>query len=178
MKKMLLPTFLVFLIFNSTFIHGQGKKALGIENVDVDFYLNGVLIDLDKVYLNPTNAKSIDTRKTSEKFSCYFITNKNISFYTLKDISNKYVRKYVTIKELNDPIVYRIKNQLIEDTTSVRIDDSFYIYVGIEHLSKVKYIPGKLKNLTVVNINLEDKEREPEIRIRGTQEILDKFKPQ
>jgi len=64
MKKMIFSTLLIFLLFNSVFLYGQGKAALGIENVDVECYLNGVQFDLDKVYLNLMNIESVEVVKT------------------------------------------------------------------------------------------------------------------
>ena len=51
-----------------------------------------------------------------------------------------------------------------------RSDRTFFIYVQTERLIDVNYIDEKFKNLIIVNIDLEGKERKPQILLRGNQE--------
>jgi len=136
------------------------------------YYLNKKPIDFNKVFLNPLRIDSIDVAKNSTYDGVLIFTkNSEFSFYRLVDI----LKKYANIKGYNDSILFKINGKIIEDTTSIKIDDSYFVYVETEKLYGVKYISSRFRNLTIINIDLETKKREPEIRIRGNQEILDKF---
>jgi hypothetical protein len=151
---------------NSEFIYGQ-------KNVEPFYYLNSKRIDLDKVYLNPLRLDSISVqRQTQSGKVLMFTKNSEFSFYRLTDI----LKKYTNISGLNDSILFKINGKLIEDTTSIIIDDTYFVYVTTDKLNSVKYISRQFRNLTIVNIDLETKRREPVIYIRGNNDILDKLK--
>jgi hypothetical protein len=151
---------------NSEFIYGQ-------KNDEPFYYLNSKRIDLDRVYLNPLRLDSISVqRQTQSGKVLMFTKNSEFSFYRLPDI----LKKYTNISGLNDSVLFKINGKLIEDTTSIIIDDTYFVYVTTDKLNSVKYISRQFRNLTIVNIDLETKRREPVIYIRGNNDILDKLK--
>jgi hypothetical protein len=167
MKRLILRTLIKsILIFNSLIIFGQSE-------LEPSYYLNLKQININKVFFNITRIDSLNVIKNSLGGGVYFFSkNREFTYYRLPDI----LKLYTNIKEFNDSILFKINGEILQDTTSVKIDDTYFIYVETDKLSNVKYLSRELRNLTIVNIDLETKKREPEIRIRGNQGILDKFK--
>ncbi len=148
----------VFLAFDN--IQGQTKS-------DPLYYLNLKQIELKKVYINTVD--SIDIQKKTQPYKVYLFTrNRQFTFYSLNDILNKFTE----IGGLNDSLVFKINGELINDTSSIMIDNSYFIYVTVDKLKEVNYIPGQFKNLKIVNIDLEIKKRDPVLRIRGEYENM------
>ena len=104
---------------NSEFVYGQ-------KNDEPFYYLNSKQIDLKKVYLNPMRLDSINIqRQTQFGEVLMFTKNSEFSFYRLTDI----LKKYANISGFNDSILFKINGKLIEDTTSIIIDDTYFVYV-------------------------------------------------
>ena len=165
MRKIIILTIaMTILCFNNLIVYSQINQG-------PIMYLNSKQIDLNKVLLNPMRIDSIDVNKTLGAVTI-FTKDKKFSFYRLTDI----LKKYANITGQNDTVIFRINNKVIEDTTSILIDDTYFVYVVTERLARVKYLSSKYQSLIIVNIDLESKERVPVIRIRGNQEILDKLK--
>lgn len=136
------------------------------------FYLNSKPVDLTKVYLNPSRVDSVNFLRRGSGEVLISTKNLEFSYYSLNEI----LIKEANVNSSVDTFVLKINGNLIEDTTSIQIDDTYYVYVNTDRLSNVKYLPGKYRNLILVNIELEREKRKPLIKIRGNQEILDRIK--
>jgi hypothetical protein len=133
-----------------------------------DTYLNSVKIDLNKVFFNQKSIDSIKVEKKTPQGTIYILTkNRKFTTLTLRDIVNK----YTDIKHIDNSILFRIEGKLIEDTTEIKIDDSFFIYVDVVSLSGVKYLDDKFRDLKIINIDLDETERKPQIMLRGNEDI-------
>ncbi len=131
-----------------------------------DFYLNSVKIDINKVYLNEKSIDSIRVEKKTENGAVYILTkDRKFTSITLTDI----VKKYTNIKRIDPSILFRIKGEVIEDTTGVKIDDSYFVYVEVKDLSGVKYLKDSFREMKLVSIDLEKSERKPQIMLRGNE---------
>ena len=131
-----------------------------------DFYLNSVKIDLNKVYLNENSIDSIRVEKKTANGAVYILTkDRKFTSITLANI----VKKYTDIKQIDPSILFRIKGKVIEDTTGVKIDDSYFVYVEVNDLSGVKYLNENFREMKIVSIDLEKSERKPRIMIRGNE---------
>ena len=149
-------------------------KIFGQNSHQPLYYLNSEqIVDLEKFYLNPLRIDSMCVQKKSEFGEILMFTKNNeFSFYRLSDI----LKKFTNIYGLTDSLIFNIDGKLIEDTTSIIIDDSFFIYVTIDKLNNFKYISKKYRSLTIVNIDLEAKKQERVMNIRGDNDILENFK--
>ncbi|MBV5314959.1 MAG: hypothetical protein JZU47_16775 [Prolixibacteraceae bacterium] len=133
-----------------------------------DAYLNSVKIDLNKVFLNPKSIDSIKIEKKTPQGTIYILTkNRKFATLTLRNIVNK----HTDIKYIDNSILFRIEGKLIEDTTEIKIDDSYFIYVDVASLSGVKYLDDKFRDLKIINIDLDETERKPQIMLRGNEDI-------
>jgi hypothetical protein len=133
-----------------------------------DFYLNSVKIDYNKVYLNENNIDSIRVEKKTTNGAVYILTkSQKFTFITLTEI----VKKYTDIKQFDHSILFRIKGKVIKDTTGVKIDDSYFVYVEVTDLSGVQYLKDSFREMKIVNIDLEKSERKPQIMLRGNEDI-------
>jgi hypothetical protein len=166
MKKLnILILVLIFQFFNGMIIFSQS-------NHEPLYYLNSKPIDLNKVFLNAERIGSMQVTKNSLNGEVLIFTKDSLfTFNRLVDI----LKKYTNINGHNISILYKINGEIIEDTTSIKIDDTYFVYVKTEKLSDVKYLSSKFRNLTIVNIDLETSKRKPIIHIRGNQDILDKL---
>jgi hypothetical protein len=158
MKKLII---IICLLINPMFNYSISRGQI---NRDPAFYLNGKPFDLQKTFLNPRRIDLVNLDKDSMYGEILVFTrSRNFTFYTLSDI----LKKYTTLNEFNSTVLYRINGKMIEDTTSIEIDDTYFVYVNIEQLSRVKYISNKFNDLWIVNIDLETDKRKPKILIRG-----------
>ena len=131
-----------------------------------DFYLNSVKIDFNKVYLNENSIDSIRVEKKTVNGAIHIFTkDRKFTSITLTGI----VKKYTDIKRIDHSILFRIKGKVIEDTTGVKIDDSYFVYVEVNDLSGVRYLNNKFRDMKIVSIDLEKAERKPQIMIRGNE---------
>jgi hypothetical protein len=118
--------------------------------------------------LNPKSIDSIKIEKKTPQGTIYILTkNRKFTTLTLRDIVNK----YTDIKYIDNSILFRIEGKLIEDTTEIKIDDSYFIYVDVVNLSGVKYLDDKFRDLKIINIDLDETERKPQIMLRGNEDI-------
>lgn len=151
-------TFLILLLIAFSGIAQQKQ--------DPEIYLNLVKIDLNKVYLNENSIDSIRVEKKTANGSVYILTkDRKFASITLADI----VKKYTDIKQIDSSILFRIKGKVIEDTTGVKIDDSYSVYVEVKDLSEVKYLKDSFREMKIVSIDLEKSERKPSIMLRGNE---------
>lgn len=157
MKKLFgLSLFVLVMLSFSEIVFAQNQSPI--------VYLNQKQIDVNKVFLNPDRIDSMNIQKNTPNGELYFFTKKKeFTFLRLTDI----VKKFTSIKSDDKPILYRINGKIINDTTSVQIDDTYNIYVEIEKTSEVKYLSSSFANLTILNIDLEKEKRKPNIMIRG-----------
>jgi hypothetical protein len=141
-------------------------SGLAQQKQDPDIYLNSVKIDLNKVYVNGNSIDSIRVEKKTVNGAVYILTNdRKFTSITLADI----VKKYTDIKQIDNSILFRIKGKVIEDTTGVKIDDSYFVYVEVKDLSGVKYLKNSFREMKIVSIDLENSERKPSIMLRGNE---------
>jgi len=163
MRKLIIPLFTI--IF--------GLNCYGQKISEPLYYLNSKQIDLKKVYLNPMRLDSIDIQKKTQNGEVYMFTkNRQFSFCRLTDV----LKNYTNLNGFNDSIIFKINGNLINDTTSIIIDDTYFVYVTVDKLFSVKYISKQFCNLMIVNVDLETKKRDPVINIRGNNDIIDKLK--
>lgn len=156
--------FILVLLFESINIFGQTKVLLNNKEVDL----------MNKVYLNPIRIDSCFVVKVdASKKEFHIITKKQkFTYFSLSYI----LKNYTDVNLLKSPVLYKINGRILDDTTNIQIDDTYQIYVRTEKLSNVKYIPKKMRNLTIVRISLGAKEAEPALYIRSNQDLIDKLK--
>lgn len=131
---------------------------------EVLYFLNSKQIDFNKVYFNPGRVDSLHV----DKGKAYLYTkDMAFTYYDLSDI----LGKYTDMRGRADSLLFRINKKIIKDTASIKIDDTYFIYVYVESLKNVKYLPEQLRNLKIVNIDLESEKRKPQILIRGNKDL-------
>lgn len=145
----------------SSQIFGQGIYGQHLTNPVV--YLNSITIDWDKLHLNVNNIDSMKIERKTERGEIYIKTKTWPSFLTLGMV----LKKYTTLDDSLQPVIYTIDGKLVNDTTNVRIDKSFYIDVVVNRFDTVNYIAEQLKGLVIVEIKLSKEKPTPNIRIRG-----------
>lgn len=157
-----LPLILVISLF-SIVTYGQNQ-------VMPSFYLDGNKIDIEKVHINPQMIDSILVQKDIDGGNVIISSkSKSMKFYTLNDI----IKEYTKYSNQEMELLFKIDTTYIVDTTGVLIDKSFFVYVDSFNILKALYLVNKCYALTIIEIALLDKEREPQIRIRG-EELLKK----
>ena len=127
-------------------------------------YLDSVRIDGDKVFINPDNIEKSDIPKNTQNMEVYFTSKKEVqlTFLNLDDI----LKKYTSIDDDNNSVLYIIKNRIILDKSDILIDSSFINNVVTINLSDINYISDKFDELSIVKIILLS-EKEFEFILRG-----------
>ena len=162
MKKKAAILFFLTIICFSTFGQKKGEPT---------YYLDSTEINLKKIYIKPTSLDSIYVNKQTANGEIYLFTkNEEISFFSLNDI----LKKYTDLTSLNDSILIKINGDVINDISAIKIDESFFIYVNITHVSDAEYLSDIFHGLKIVCIDLESEKRKPQIMIRGKDNILRK----
>lgn len=161
--KTIMKNFFFILLFFSCFpIFSQGKP-------DPVYYLNSNIIDIKKVYLNPRRIDSIWIDKNIPGGKIFLFTKqRKFTYLNLNDI----LKKYAKLDMQKNSMLFKINGSLIEDVSDIKIDDTYFIYVKTDSLSKVKYVGKKFRALILVSIDLDKAERKPEIYIRGNQDFM------
>jgi len=87
------------------------------------------------------------------------------------------LKKYTTLNCSSGNVLIIIKDKIIDNLSDIRIDDTYFIYVKTDKLSENQYLSDNFRELVIVNISLETKERKTGIRLRGNEstsiELLD-----
>lgn len=130
------------------------------------YYLDSVKVDINKHFINPQNIETMFVKKETTNGEVYINSKNKLELLHLYDV----LKKHIDIDGLNNNLVLKINNKFINDTVDIKIDRTFFIYVQNERLIDVNYIDEKFKNLIIVNVDLESKERKPQIYLRGNQE--------
>lgn len=154
MNKIILIS--LFLIFNCISSFAQQKN-------NPTYYLDSVKVDINKHFINPQNIEAIFVRKETANGEVYITSKNKLELLHLYDV----LKKHIDISGLNNNFVLKINNKFVTDTVDIKIDRTFFIYVQIDKMEDVNYIDEKFKTLIIVNIDLESKERKPQIKIRG-----------
>jgi len=139
--------------------------TIGQNNAMPEFFLDGKIIDIEKVHINPQTIDSILVQKDVNGGYNVFITSKckSMKFFTLNEI----IKQYTNFSNQERELLFKIDTTYITDTTGVLVDQSFFIYVNSFNIEKAAYLSNRLVDLTIVEIALLDKEKELQIRIRG-----------
>lgn len=166
MKKLIISILIMItLMFNNVMSYGQ-------VNNEPTYYLNSKQFDLHKVFLNPTSIDSMAITKNHPNGEILIFTkHREFNFLTLDDV----LTKYTNIGQRNNSILFRINGEIIEDTSGIKIDNTYFIYVDTKKLTGVKYLGHKFQSLIIVSIDLEKEKRKPVIYIRGNEEFLQKI---
>jgi len=157
MKKILL--FFVFAAVG----HASGQSAA--ESV---YYLDAQLVDIKNIYINALSLDSIVVERKTANGEVYMKSKRPITFITLDDV----LKKYTSINETVNPVIYLIGDKLITSKKDIRIDNSYYIYVKTIDLKDLTYIDKKYKNLVLVRITLSQEELKPEVNANDILDIL------
>lgn len=160
-KKSYSLLILILLVFISANLFSHDKKEL-------IYFLNDKPIDFNKVYLNP---KRVDSLHVDKGKASVYTKDRVFTYHSLSDV----LERYTDGVGKADSILFRIDKNIVKDTTSIKIDDTYFIYVDVESLKEVKYLTGQFRNLKIVNIDLVSEKRKPQIRIRGNKELLHSF---
>jgi len=161
MKRMLTACLMVLL---ATF----GATA----QIPPSFYLDSQPVNISTIYLNPDNIQSINVQKaalgdltTSGKI---YLTLKQpfTTFLTLPAITSR--QTLLPTKN----IVYVIDDNLIKDTSGIRIDPSLVLSVDTYDMSDVHYIGNAGTKMGIIIIRTKNKQSHEEqdkgtIRLRG-----------
>ena len=149
-----------------------GHEAICQRTKSPLYFLDSVEIDIHKVYIHPTSIKSIKVDRKKGNGEIYIYSKKDsLSLTNLWDI----VEEKTEIEKLASSMVFKINGDIINDTSDIKIDSRFFIYVTVNSLEKVDYIKNNFKPLKIINIDLERKEREEKIYIRGELDSLTKL---
>jgi len=171
MKNKLLRTLTIILIITS------GYNSFSQNNENIKYFLNSNQIekkDLNLNYINPMNIDSLNIYKKNGVGYCYIKTKNNtINYISVDDI----LKKYTTLNCSSGNVLIIIKDKIIDNLSDIRIDDTYFIYVKTDKLSENQYLSDNFRELVIVNISLETKERKTGIRLRGNEstsiELLD-----
>jgi hypothetical protein len=128
----------------------------------------------DLKYLNPMNIDSLNVYKKDGVGYIYIKTKKNkINYISVDDI----LKKYTTLNRSSGNVLIIIKDEVIDNLSDIRIDDTYFIYVKTKKLIENQYLSDNFRELVIVNISLETKERKTGIKLRGSErttiELLD-----
>lgn len=156
MNKIIIVSF--FLAFNCFSLFAQHKSS-------PTYYLDSVKVDINKHFFNPQNIETMFIRKETANGEVYINSKNKLELLGLYDV----LKKHIDINGLNKNVVLKINGKIINDTVDVKIDRTFFIYVQADKIEDVNYIDEKFKNLVIVNIELESKERKPQRIIRGNE---------
>jgi len=169
MKNKLLITLTIILIITS------GFNSFSQSNEITKWFLNSNQVEVkDLKYLNPMNIDSLKTYKKDGVGYIYIKTkNHTINYLTVDDI----LKKYTTLNRSSGNVLIIIKDEVIDNLSDIRIDDTYFIYVKTDKLSNNQYLSDNFRKLVIVNISLETKEQKTGIIIRGNErtsiELLD-----
>jgi len=153
-----------FILLSFSFLTVFGQKKL-----NPTYFLNSDIFDIEKVYINPIRIDSICVNKDTPGGKLYVFTKqRSFTYLTLNDI----LQKYAKLDANSNSILYRINGSVINDVSDIKIDDTYFVYVKTDSLSKAKYVGKKFRALILVSIDLEKTERKPDIRIRGNQDFM------
>lgn len=129
-----------------------------------DYYLNNSKIDLSKTFVNVKSIDSIVVEKETENGEIYlFSKDQDIVLITLVDL----LKQHSDLDEMDDSLLFKIDGKYITDIDGLSIDESYFIYVNIIELTDMQYLSERHRALKIVEIELEEEERIPEIRVRG-----------
>lgn len=153
-----------FILLSFSFLSVSGQKR-----PDPTYYLNSAIFDINKVYLNPIRIDSISVNKDTPGGKLFVFTKqRSFTYLTLNDILQKYTKLDIN----SNSILFKINGNVINDVSDIKIDDTYFIYVKTDSLSKVKYVGKKFRTLILVSIDLDKAERKPEIYLRGNQDFM------
>jgi hypothetical protein len=127
------------------------------------YYLNGEEIDMENVHVNPSSISDIKVVKDTERGAIYMTTKRRLTFLTLDMI----LRTNTEIRDSASQIIYIVNDNLVNDTSKVKVDASYFVEIEIKRLDRLTYIDEVHKNLTLVEIHLLKDKPKPAIRIRG-----------
>ena len=119
------------------------------------YFLDSIFIDIKKTYINIENIKSIKVSKDT------FLQNGTVKIGKIFIISNNKVHNWATLGDIkiqksitvdtNQPKIYIIDDNLISDTTNVRIEVSFIKSIDIVNMSNPRiYHEGLPKTIFVI----------------------------
>lgn len=156
--RILIFTMLFLLV---SFVYGQKTKT-------PDYYINSVKVDFSKTFLNPSSVDSLSISKKTENGAVFIFAKSNFKLVSLDDV----LRKNNALNTSSKNVVIRINGQIINDISNLKIDDSYFVYIETERLKDVNYITEKFRELIIINILLESKERKPQIMLKGQKDPL------
>jgi hypothetical protein len=123
----------------------------------------------DLNYINPMNIDSLNIYKKNGVGYCYIKTKNNtINYISVDNI----LKKNTTLNCSSGNVLIIINDKVIDNLSDIRIDDTYFIYVKTEKLFKNQYLSDNFRELVIVNISLETKERETGIKLRGNERTL------
>jgi hypothetical protein len=169
MKNKFLITLTIVLIITS------GFNTFCQSNETIKWFLNSNQVEQkDLKYLNPMNIDSLHTYKKDGVGYIYIKTRNNkIKYLSVDDI----LKKYTTLNRSDGNVLIIIKDEVIDNLSDIKIDDTYFIYVKTDKLSDNQYLRDNFRELVIVNISLETKERKTGIKLRGNErtsiELLD-----
>ncbi|MEH6406731.1 MAG: hypothetical protein V7767_05575 [Leeuwenhoekiella sp.] len=135
--------------------------------------MNSEKVDIKSVHINPSRIDSIYINKDSENGEVFIQTaNKEFTFLTVDDI----IKSYTPYSKCDPSMLIFINNKVIDNLDNIKIDDSYYIYVNEELLASVKYLDPDFKDLKIIRITFQTEKKEPEIRIKSDNPVIDYLK--
>jgi hypothetical protein len=149
-----------------TFVFGLlilSKGQTKTDQLTPTYYLNTEQIDMDNVYINPSNIDSVRVDKKTKGGEIHITTKQPLTFLILDMILKTHGDNISSASQ----VVYIINDKVVMDKSKVKVDDSFFIQLEIKRLDNVNYINKGYKNLILADIRLLDEKPEPIIRIRG-----------
>lgn len=146
-------------------------------NFEPDYYLNSSKIDFKKVYLNPKSIESINISKNNENGhpngEVHIVSKKDkLSFLNLQQV----LIQYAVQSGSKDPVLFIIDNNVMYDTSDIRIDKSYIKQVKVNNLGQTNYINKKSAHLTIVQIILSPEGDKKELMIRGISSKIDSLR--
>ena len=136
-----------------------------------EYNLDGHKFSWENTYLNPDNIDSMHVDRTTPGGTIFIYSKKipGMQFLSITDVVNQ----FTDFDEVDDRMIFFIKDKLINDISKIKIDKSYFIYVETDALSSIEYISEEHKDLTIIRIDLERVIRKPKIYIRGENEFSD-----
>jgi hypothetical protein len=146
----------------------QNTKPSAITAMQPLVYLDSVPVNILHLYfdLNKLANLTVDEYHDSTLHinGKVFMTSKDpkgYQFLTMADLMNAYK------KDAQAPTLFMVDNELLTDTSQVRIDSSYILHVKLTQSSEIAYLKNILPNLTIFKITTLKNAEKDKIMIRG-----------
>lgn len=106
-------------------------------------------MDVDATFINKNRIESIDMGRNVNNEVHIELKTKKFTFLTLKDV----LKKYSSIKEIDNSMIFKINGKIIEGIENVKIDDTYSIDVSVDNSLDDSTTESKKKKIISILLN-------------------------